>query len=183
MSVLAATNTYKNHTASSPVGCIMQYLGKSDPDGWIICDGQTRNVSDGRFAELSRIIGGTSNSITPPDLRGKFLYGASSTTGNMGQTGGSTTQQLSTDNMPSHNHSISISDGGHSHTINMSQDAHSHSISISDPGHKHTVSASQDAHDHTVTISDPGHGHSITAYQDAHSHSLSISDPGHYSTL
>ena len=179
MTTLSTSNTYKNHTASTPVGCIMQYLGTSDPDGWIICDGQRRSVSDGRFSELCTMIGGTSNSVTPPDLRGKILYGASSTTTNIGATGGSATIQLSNDNLPSHNHSISISDPGHNHSIGMSQDAHSHTISVSDPAHSHTINISQSAHSHTNTITDPGHGHNITASQTAHQHPINLYDPGH----
>ena len=179
MTTLSTSNTYKNHTASTPVGCIMQYLGTSDPNGWIICDGQIRSVSDGRFSELCTMIGGTSNSVTPPDLRGKFLYGASSTTTNIGTTGGSATTQLSNNNLPSHSHTISISDPDHKHTISISQTEHSHTVTITDPKHSHTVSASQTEHSHTNTITDPGHVHSITASQTAHKHAITYNDPGH----
>ena len=162
MSSLNGCFMYKNHFALEPPGSIAQYYGTTDPDGWIICDGQTRSVSDGRFGELYIILGnGNSNSITPPDLRNRFLYG---TTSNIGTTGGSTTRSLAIEHIPSHNHGISISDPGHSHTVTASQGAHSHTSTITDPGHSHTITASQDAHSHTVDVYDYGHRHLQYAY-------------------
>jgi microcystin-dependent protein len=96
--------------------------GAGDPDGWVICDGIKRTVTDGRFAIvaplLNTIMGtnnNTSNSITPPDLRNRFLLGSNATGANIGTTGGSTTVTLTTDNMPSHSHTVN--DPGHSHQI------------------------------------------------------------------
>ena len=182
MSSLIESYKYKSYSFAIPPGCIMQYYGTTDPDGWIICDGQTRNVSDGRFAELSVILGnGNSNSITPPNFNGKFLSGAQTVTG-INITGGSNSKSLTTDNLPSHNHTITISDPNHSHSISASQTAHSHTVTISDPGHAHGNSVSQDSHSHTVTITDPGHTHTANLSQTNHSHNGYFADPSHTHT-
>lgn len=65
-----------------PIGSIIMFNGSSDiPNGWAICDGNN----------------GT------PNLVGKFIKGVGSRT-DVGKTGGSATQTLTIDNMPSHSH-------------------------------------------------------------------------------
>ena len=68
----------------------MCYIGTTDPSGWLICDGVTRNVSDNRFQNLAPLLNeaynttsNTSNTITPPNLFSQFIYG-----GRPCQTGG-----------------------------------------------------------------------------------------------
>jgi len=129
-------NTFSNHSLAPPPLSIMPYFypysssdsTKSDPDGWVICDGNKRTVTDGRFSVvaplLNTVMGVTtndSNNITPPNLTGKFLYGASSPN-TINSTGGSSSITLTTDNLPAHKHDITdpghahgITDGGHSH--------------------------------------------------------------------
>lgn len=66
----------------------MAFLGTSDPDGWVICDGvQRTNGSDGKYNNLiaASIGTGTVNgNYTPPDYKGAFLRGASGTGTNIG---------------------------------------------------------------------------------------------------
>jgi len=101
---------------------------KSDPDGWVICDGQTRTVTDSRYAVIAPLLNtvlgvatNTANSIKPPNLIGKFLYGSSDPT-IVNETGGNATATLNSNNMPQHTHNVT--DTGHTHTI-------------TDPGHSH----------------------------------------------
>lgn len=125
-----------SHMVSPPPLSIMQYFypysstdpAKSDPDGWVICDGQTRTVTDSRYAVIAPLLNtvlgvttNTANSITPPNLTGKFLYG-SSTPSSVNATGGATSTTLTTNHMPQH-----------THTVN--ETAHTHTIT--DPGHSH----------------------------------------------
>ncbi len=140
---------YKNHSAVPPPGTIVQYIGSSDPDGWLICDGVQRIDPDskGIYQALNSILGtGISdpNKCTPPNLKGKFLYGASSTSTGIGGTGGSTTKSILVGNLPSHTHVVV--DGEHNH------------VGSSTP-HTHTFSGI--AHTHTAT--DSGHTHGYTA--------------------
>jgi len=58
---------YLGHNAMPPPGSIMSYIGTSDPDGWIICDGILRTSTDSRYAALSVLLGGNADSITPPE--------------------------------------------------------------------------------------------------------------------
>ena len=112
-----------------PVGSISPYLGTLDvPNGrWIICDGVIRTSSDNRYADLATLLnsvpgfsGNTANSITPPNLQNKFLYGAS-TNNSINTIGSNNTGNvtLSTDNLPSHTHTITVTDPGHTHTFTM----------------------------------------------------------------
>jgi microcystin-dependent protein len=127
--------TYNDHYISAPPGSISTYLGggtttsgtnPGDPDGWVICDGQLRTVSDGRFANLAAILNtymgvstNTSNSITPPDLREQFLRGCDSAATNVKATGGSATISLSATHLPAHGHTITVNDTTHSHGCNL----------------------------------------------------------------
>lgn len=113
------------HSILSPPGSIMPYIGKTDPDGWIICDGTLRTVTDSRFSALAIMLGGsnTANSLTPPDLRSKFLYGSSSISTTL-VTGGASDVTLTIPNLPAHNHTINITENDHSHSI--TDKAHSH---------------------------------------------------------
>ena len=89
-------------TLNIPSGIIVAWSGSSDnvPEGWHICDGTE----------------GT------PDLQGKFILG-SSTSHEVGSSGGEETHTLTTDEMPSHTHSVNTSNlsirsgGAHTHKL------------------------------------------------------------------
>lgn len=99
-----------------PVGTIAMYGGASAPTGWLLCDGTATTG----YTTLASIVGSTT-----PDLRGRFAIGDNASLTLLG-TGGSTT--IGTNNLPSHNHantasastSVSISDPGHEHTLDVS---------------------------------------------------------------
>ena len=79
-----------------PIGSIMSYLGTTSPDGWIICDGEPVYNTDSKYQELIDMgIGSVSgtNYYTPPDLKGRFLYGTNSV-GNLQTTGGESSINL-----------------------------------------------------------------------------------------
>lgn len=134
-----------SHMVSPPPLSIMQYFypysstdpTKSDPDGWVICDGLTRTVTDSRYAVIAPLLNtvlkvttNTANSITPPNLTGKFLYG-SLTPITVNETGGTTSTTLTSNHMPLHNHTVT--EAAHTHTVT---DA-GHNHTITDPGHIH----------------------------------------------
>jgi hypothetical protein len=107
-----------------PQGVIVMWGGSvaSIPAGWSLCNGSN----------------GT------PDLRDRFVVGAG-TTYSPAATGGSATATLSTNNLPSHTHSMSGSASGttgvagsHSHTATSSVTDVGHSHAITDPSHNHT---------------------------------------------
>lgn len=75
------TSTYRN----IPKGLICMWSGSEVPTGWLLCNGENNT----------------------PDLRDRFIVG-SGTTYTIGDTGGSNTVQLTTNNLPSHKHNIKI---------------------------------------------------------------------------
>ena len=133
MSTLASSFTYTGFSISAPVGTIVSYLGTSDPSGWIICDGVQRTGGAGRYKELFPILnaamGVTSNtqdSVTPPNLREKFLYGKANTSTTTSETGGSSSVTITESNMPTHKHDVTVSQDAHTHTAD--QDPHTHTV-------------------------------------------------------
>jgi len=106
--------------------------GVVDENGWMYCDGST-------------IPNGSLVSGDLPDLtNGRFLRGSISA----GNTGGSDTFTLSTDNLPAHSHSIN-----HSHSASSdSAGAHSHSAN-----HNHSASSStMGNHAHGIPLGEGG---------------------------
>jgi len=171
-----------SHNIAPPPGSIISYLGTTDPDGWIICNGTTRtDNSDSRYNTLFALgIGsggsGTSN-YTPPDLRGTFLFSSYLTNTSLLSSGGATTATLTTANLPVHTHTGTTDSGGGSHT---------HTATVTDAGHNHggaTVSAGG-SHTHTATVTDGGHNHggSSTTYSGTHNHTATSTDAGHAHT-
>lgn len=151
------------------------------PTGWALCDGSVQNGQQ------------------TPDLRDRFVVGASIGTGNVGETysvddtGGNDLITLTTNQMPSHAHGLN--DPGHSHTS-----VGSHTHSVTDDGHSHDVSDSGHSHSWSGSGSSSSHSHNFStgSSQGSHSHSMSgsvsgntgsggnhghsVSDPGHQHT-
>jgi microcystin-dependent protein len=104
------------HPDVPPVGAINMYGGSSDPPGWLICDG--RNFSVLTYPTLYSIIqnsfGGVPlSNFNIPDMQARFPVGVGAGYA-MGQTGGFVSTTLTTNELPSHAHSIT--DPGHTHT-------------------------------------------------------------------
>ncbi len=145
---------YKDHSCMPPPGSIVNYIGTSDPAGWIICDGVVRTSTDDRYEALSNLLGGNKNRITPPDLRSKFLRGNSTVISGI-SGGGSDTVTLTTANMPSHSHAITINETAHTHNNTIS-DYHNHTIStFQSKQHNHQHSFLGGTHRHGCDMNPP----------------------------
>lgn len=126
----ANTYLYNSHSVSPPPMSIMAYFYtyvsspdcSNDPDGWVICDGVTRDVSDNRFAIIAPLLNtimdvssNNANSITPPNLTSRFLYGSPTPSASIGAVGGESSVTLTVNELPSHSHGVT--DPGHAHEI------------------------------------------------------------------
>jgi microcystin-dependent protein len=92
----------------TPVGTIAWYIGvtASIPVKWLKCEGQV--LAKASYPELTDILDppfDTHPTITLPDLRERFLYGASFNS-DLGDTGGAAAHALTIDEMPAHSHVI-----------------------------------------------------------------------------
>ena len=108
-----------------PSGSVMPYAGSSAPTDWLLCSGAA--VSRTTYAALFAVVGTTygsgdgSTTFNLPDLRGRAVAGVDNMGGSaanrltsggsgitgttLGAAGGAQTFTLSTNEMPSHNHS------------------------------------------------------------------------------
>lgn len=138
------------------------------PDDWVPCDGRTLTAGEHDFA------GG--GSIQIPDLRNKFVLGASTggtgtgptTPPAIGQTGSSNQANLAHTHTVPHSHT----GGSHTHTVLAhahTVDAHVHATnphSHTVESHAHVVGA------HTHPVSAHSHGMDHVHAVDAHSHGI-----------
>lgn len=102
-----------------PIGSITQYVGESAPLGWFLCDGGL--YYENEYPLLFRIIGarfgGSEGSFNVPNFKGRIGVGYDSVDLNMnriGSTGGERTHLLTSNEMPTHGHTVT--DPGHIHT-------------------------------------------------------------------
>ncbi|MBL6723001.1 MAG: hypothetical protein ISQ13_03215 [Candidatus Margulisbacteria bacterium] len=155
-----ATNPY--FSAWFPRGMIAMWRGSTPPDGWVLCNA-------------------TSQSNYPneqiPDLSGRFIVSTGSGY-TMGNTGGSTTLTITTENLPSHTHAAGSDDqlGEHSHTPTSGSVSNTH-------GHAGTTTTDGRDHGHLITDSsnqDTNHTHSGTAPANTNTHNHSFDEePNH----
>lgn len=149
VTALEAAGTVPPDYSSFPINAIVAYSGGSAtlPSGWYICNG------------------GTVNGTVLPDLRSRFIYGASSAL-DLGSTGGSATHThtsgaTSTDG--SHTHSVSATTGGPSATTSVGTTIGGSSAASS--GHTHSVNAStQPGGSHSHTVGTSGSGSNLPPY-------------------
>ena len=131
-----------------PPGLVMPFFSTAIPNGWILCDG--RLLSKSEYSALYAVIGDVfasdniftnlfPNYFKLPDLRGKFMLGTGSGY-NLGDTGGEYIHALKSSEMPSHNHSVNIteyssSEGG-TGTVSIltDNDTHDEVYALNDTG-------------------------------------------------
>lgn len=128
-------------------GMIMMWSGSigSIPSGWYLCDGSN----------------GT------PNLTDRFIIGAGSSYSVNG-TGGVSSVTLTTNNMPAHTHTATVTDPGHTHTSNAQQQNTSNQLAGG--GSFTTASA-------TATINSATTGISVTNSTTGSGTSFSILNP------
>jgi microcystin-dependent protein len=108
-----------------PPGSITAFATGSAPGGWLICDGAS--LLRAEYPDLFSVIGVTYGSVDGthfnlPNMKGRMLVGfngADASFDSMGETGGSKTATLTTNELPAHTHTgTTDSSGSHSHNYN-----------------------------------------------------------------
>lgn len=89
-------------TVVTPAGVIAAFAGSTAPTGWLMCDG--KEYDRRTYPELARVFGNGFR-FRVPDLRGRFVLGASSTHP-AGEQGGEEKHTMTTAEMPRHQHQI-----------------------------------------------------------------------------
>jgi microcystin-dependent protein len=148
-----------------PAGVMMPYAGSSPPTGYLLCNGAA--VSRTTYVNLFSAIGttyGTGDGATTfnlPNTNGKVLVGYNSSEtefNSLGKTGGEKTHTLTTTEMPSHYHYVSLT--------TSTTGAHTHSYIKGDPGDDSISenSGSYDEYDDmsATTGSAGNHYHTVT---------------------
>ena len=157
-------------------GQIIAYLGTTDPDGWVICDGTQRPWDDKYQSLVNMSIGaknGEGTKYIPPDLSNCILRGKDSVNSIKTISGSNSNVSVNINHFPNHDHGTKDSNGvqqtrSHTHTYNdyyfdnegsLDQDPKSGSGN-GDP-HKNdktgrTTGASSAESGHSVTIGETG---------------------------
>lgn len=126
-----------------PSGIIVDYGGATAPAGWLLCYGQA--ISRTTYAPLFTAIGTTygtgdgSTTFNLPDKRGRVSAGQDDMGGSsadrltnqsgglngdtLGATGGAETVTLDATMIPSHTHTASVTDPGHTHVLKGASDS------------------------------------------------------------
>ena len=115
---MSYTPAYKQNINSStalsvpiapPPGSIIGFLGTTEPDGWVIANGQTRSNSDGRYNNLIDLAIGSASAgnYTPPDYRAAFLRGAGAN-GTYGGYSGDSVKGVQGQMIQNHNHTLDL---------------------------------------------------------------------------
>ncbi len=110
------------------LGQIVMFAGNFAPRGWAFCDGQLLPISQNSalFSILGTTYGGDGRTtFALPDLRGRVPVHQGNGPGlsdrRLGSKGGAETVTLNTNQIPSHNHSLNISNNNHGQKPNSSQ--------------------------------------------------------------
>lgn len=90
-----------------PPGTVTAFAGKTAPNGWLMCDGQSYSISTYQdlYNAIGTTYGGYGQSFQVPDLRGRFPVGKDTGTfATLGGKGGEEKHTLTVSEMPAHQH-------------------------------------------------------------------------------
>ena len=171
---------FSSNDIGIPVGTVLDFSGPNIPTGFLYCAGQ--EVSRSTYPDLFTAIGttyGTGNGSTTfnlPDYRGRVTAGKDNMNGStagrlsfsvtgtsLGAYGGTDNVTLTSDQIPSHTHSVT--DPGHSHSITHNLNSDNAGASLSGA----TIASSSTANTNTsttgITIGNAGNDQAHTNTQ------------------
>ena len=130
-----------------PAGVIVAYGGSTAPSGWLLCYGQSllRASYVALFAAIGTTYGAADGThFSLPDLRGRIAAGKD----NMG---GSAAGRLTSTTMTPDGVTLGAAGGAQTVTLDATMiPSHTHTASVTDPGHTHDQIVAADTNPNTI---------------------------------
>ena len=169
---MAASFTVNGISIQTPIGSFVA-IGNTSSfvsgifSGWVFCDGVARSNASGIYTNLANMgIGSNSGgNYTSPNLSSAIMSGNDSQTLNTLVGTKSNYMSLTTEQLPSHTHSITIETASHTHTYSDYVATNNVGVTILPGDNSNQVGSINNSASRTRTL---------TAANDAHTHSLSV---------
>jgi microcystin-dependent protein len=158
-----------NNNCGVQVGTIISFIGSVIPSGWLLCDGTAfstlPNFGSGVYSTLISLLNGAANLPNLTDTR--MIYGKTAIN-DAPNSDGANSLTLSTGNLPSHTHNVTISSVSHVHNLSdysttttggsadygFSNTNTSTTGGSEDSGSNSATDSATDNHTHTITFND-----------------------------
>jgi len=195
------------HDGITPIGGVIDYFGSTEPSGWKYPNGQA--ISRTTYSSLFDLLGtafGSGDGLTTfnlPDMRGRVAVmrdasaGVITGTDTLGSTEGDQSVTLTTAQIPSHNHAITVTSA--TTGITASTGNNSANPTVTDSGHSHGPGGSSTnfvtraaggsagftatgSNVISTTTTATATGTANLSVSGSHTHTVSITDTGHTHT-
>ena len=195
------------HDGITPIGGVIDYFGSTEPSGWKYPNGQA--ISRTTYSSLFDLLGtafGSGDGLTTfnlPDMRGRVAVmrdasaGVITGTDTLGSTEGAQSVTLTTAQIPSHNHAITVTSA--TTGITASTGNNSANPTVTDSGHSHGPGGSSTnfvtraaggsagftatgSNVISTTTTATASGTANLSVSGSHTHTVSITDTGHVHT-
>lgn len=153
----------------SAVGTILAYAGNVDklPSVYLVCNGTSYPTA--AYPELAAILGQSHlTTFNVPDMRNRMLVGKGVSFPTLLATGGANSKSLDIENIPIHNHDVTVTQVGLTHGATNQDGGHTHNgVTKSDGAHSHSCTNNDTSYKSFQFVTDAGKGYNLATGNNA----------------